>query len=56
MCKKTTSWYASPSPLFYLMWIMGTLQFGMRTGKETHDLRWGYVALRLDDDGLEYLV
>ena len=40
----------------YLMWIMGTLQFGMRTGKETRDPRTRDVVLRLDDNGLEYLV
>ena len=47
---------ASPSSLIYSMWMMCTLQFGMRTGKETHDLRWGDVALRIDDDGHEYIV
>ena len=46
---------ASPSSLIYSVWMMCTLQFGMRTGKETHDLRWGDVALRIDDDGHEYI-
>ena len=41
---------ASPSSLIYSM------QFGMRPGKETHDLRWGDVALRIDDDRHEYIV
>ena len=47
---------ASPSSLIYSMWMMCTLQFGMRTGKQRHDLRWGDVALRIDDDGHEYIV
>ena len=47
---------ASPSSLIYLMWMMCTLQFGIRTGKETHDLRWGDLTLRIDDDGHEYIV
>ena len=47
---------ASPSSLIYSMWMMCTLQFGMRTGKETHDPRWRDVALRIDDDGHEYIV
>ena len=46
----------SPSSLIYSMWMICTLQFGMRTGKESHDLRWGDVELKTDDDGSEYLV
>ena len=32
---------ASQSFLIYSMWMVRTLQFGIRNGKETHALRWG---------------
>ena len=28
----------------------------MRTGKETHDLKWGDIDLRSDEDGAEYII
>ena len=28
----------------------------MRTGKETHDLKWGDIQLKSDAEGQEYLV
>lgn len=46
----------NPSSLIYTMWMVCTLHFGMRTGKETHDLRWGDIQLKSDDDGNEYLI
>ena len=39
-----------------LMWFICTIYFGMRTGKECHDLCLGDVALGLDEESvLEYL-
>lgn len=46
----------SPSSLIYSLWLICTLHFGMRPGKETHDLKWGDIQLRADVDGNEYLV
>lgn len=37
---------SSPSSLIHsikMMWMMCTLQFGMHTGKDTHDIRWADV-------------
>ena len=42
---------SSLSSLIYSMWMMCTLQFGMRSGKESHYRRWGDVELKTDDDG-----
>ena len=47
---------SSPSSIIYTMWLVCTLQFGMRTGKETHDLKWGDIDLRSDEDGTEYII
>ncbi|MCG8044643.1 MAG: hypothetical protein N0E48_02985 [Candidatus Thiodiazotropha endolucinida] len=46
----------SPSSLIYSLWLICTLHFGMRPGKETHDLKWGDIDLRSDVDGNEYIV
>ena len=56
MYEKQVLGLATPSSLIYRMWMICTLHFSMRTGKETHDLRWGNIELRSDDDGAEYLV
>ena len=31
------------------MWLICTTYFGMRTGKETHSLKWGDIRLGLDE-------
>ena len=46
----------TPSSLQCSMWIICTLHFGMRTGKETHDLKWADIQLKSDAEGQEYLV
>ena len=38
------------------MWLICTTHFGMRTGKETHNLKWGDIRLGLDpQSGSEYI-
>ena len=38
------------------MWLICTTYFGMRTGKETHSLKWGDIRLGLDEQtGSEYI-
>ena len=38
------------------MWLICTTHFGMRTGKETHNLKWGNIRLGLDpQSGSEYI-
>ena len=44
------------SSLQYSMWIICTLHFDMRTGKETHDLIWADIQQKSDAEGKEYLV
>lgn len=47
----------SPSSLLYSLWLMCTTNFGMRPGKEIHDLKWGDVELRKDmENDKEYLI
>ena len=46
----------TPASLIYTLWMICTLHFGMRPGKETHDLRWGDIKLRYDVDGNEYII
>lgn len=42
--------------LTYSMWLICSTYFGMRTGKETHCLKWGDVKLGLDEQsGLEFI-
>lgn len=38
------------------MWRICTTNFGMRTGIETHELKWGDISCREDISGEEYLV
>ena len=46
----------NPRALIHSMWLTCTSYFGMRTGKEIHQLCWGDVKLRLDDaSGMEYI-
>ena len=46
----------NPRALIHSMWLTCTSYFGMRTGKEIHQLCWGDVKLGLDDaSGLEYI-
>ena len=56
MYEKQVLGLATPSSLIYSMWMICTLHFCIRTGKETHDLRWGDIEMRSDDDGAEYHV
>ena len=36
----------SPTSLLYSLWMICTSHFGMRPGKETHDLKWGDIELK----------
>ena len=56
MYEKQVLGISSPSLIIYTMWLICTLQFGTRTGKETHDLKWGDIDLRSDEDGAEYII
>ena len=47
---------SSPSSIIYTTWLVYILQFGMRSGKETHDIKWGEFDFRSDDDGAEYII
>lgn len=46
----------NPTALLHSMWLICTMHFGMRTGKETHNLQWGYISLQVDDSNQEYTV
>lgn len=47
----------NPRALLHSMWYICTQHFGMRTGKECHDLCWGDIQLCLDEaSGTEYLL
>ena len=56
MYEKQVLGLSTPRSITYSMWLICTLQFGMRTGKETYDLCWGDIELKQDDDGSEYIV
>ncbi|XP_053385813.1 uncharacterized protein LOC128550578 [Mercenaria mercenaria] len=45
----------NPESLIYSMWMICTLHFGMRTGQEAYNLRWGDIQLKEDSLG-EYLI
>jgi hypothetical protein len=43
--------------LIHSLWLICTTHFGMRTGQEIHNLRWGDINLEMDDQtGEEYLI
>ncbi len=46
---------SSPDALLRSMWFICTVYFGMRTGQETHKLRWGDISLKEDENG-KYLL
>ena len=46
----------SPSSLINSLWLVCTINFGMRTGQETHSLKWGDIVLQTEDNGDEYLL
>jgi hypothetical protein len=47
----------NPRALLHSMWFICTTYFGMRTGKEIHQLCWGDVKLSLDEvSGTEYKI
>jgi hypothetical protein len=47
----------NPRALLHSMWFICTTYFGMRTGKEIHQLCWGDVKLSLDEvSGTEYII
>ncbi|XP_060588773.1 uncharacterized protein KIAA1958-like [Ruditapes philippinarum] len=47
----------NPRALIHSMWLICTSYFGMRTGKECHDLCWGDVQLCIDEvTGQEFLM
>ena len=47
----------TPRALTHSMWLICTTYFGMRTGKECHDLCWGDISLELDENsGEEFLL
>ena len=46
----------NPRALIHSLWFICTTYFGMRTGKEIHQLCWGDIQLGLDDiSGCEYI-
>jgi len=47
----------TPDSLTHSMWLICTSYFGMRTGKECHDLCWGDIRLHQDEStGQEFLM
>ncbi|KAL3884731.1 hypothetical protein ACJMK2_024841 [Sinanodonta woodiana] len=56
MYKANTLGADNPTALLHSMWLICTMHFGMRTGKETHKLQWGDISLQLDDSNQEYIV
>ncbi|KAL3890298.1 hypothetical protein ACJMK2_002584, partial [Sinanodonta woodiana] len=43
----------NPTDHIHSMWLIFTMHFEMRTGKETHNLQWGDI-LQVDDSSQEY--
>ncbi|XP_060084505.1 zinc finger MYM-type protein 3-like [Ylistrum balloti] len=57
LCETNTLGMQSPAALLYSVWMICTMHFGMRPGKETHDLKWGDVEQKTDvENGEEYIV
>ena len=46
----------NPRSLQNSMWYIFSHQFGMRTGVEMHDLRWGDIEVGCDSDGTKFLI
>jgi hypothetical protein len=46
----------NPKSLQNSLWLICITYFGMRTGIETHELRWGDIDVRQEESGEEYLI
>lgn len=56
MYDSNTLGHQNPRALLHSMWLICTTYFGMRTGQEVYNLRWGDVTLCLDEScGREYI-
>ena len=44
----------SPQVLINTLWYNNCVNFGLRSGKEQHDLKWGDVVLKIETEGKEY--
>ena len=45
----------SPQAVINTLWLNSTIHFGLRSGKEQREIRWGDVKLKQTPDGKEYL-